>query len=405
VTTQIILFNMHGAVVATDSAVTFGNGRVYETSEKLFCLPQPHKIAVLHSGNVWIHNVTQMQLVTEWSMQLDPKPKWNVEAYAIDFTNWIEVNGARWIAEAAVHQSMLSAIEDVFERLSERLEDCNNPDTIYHLDFHGRVSLFAKRIRQFIDLLDAYPEPIGHCPARLFDASEALAQRLEELIEAQLCDIPPTPEIKRLMWELVDVAMAKSPSLTGGTLSFVGYGGDDIAPAFTTVHLGMLLQGSLFLLPGESAKFEPGVEKYAGIEVLGQDPTIALVLQQFNHYTIGTAASVVRNHLRLVADSLPLTPDTAETHGLIDRPVADSRANTTTDFETFLGEPSHDILRKTISGLPLETLADIARQLITTEILTKTITCQTPTVGGPIKMVTITRAGGCSSTTPFDRAA
>jgi len=109
VTTQIILFNMHGAVVATDSAVTFGNGRVYETPERLFCLPQPYKIAILHSGNVWIHNVTQMQLVTEWSMQLDPKPKWNVEAYAIDFTNWIEVNGARWIAEAAVDQSMLSA--------------------------------------------------------------------------------------------------------------------------------------------------------------------------------------------------------------------------------------------------------------------------------------------------------
>lgn len=102
----------------------------------------------------------------------------------------------------------------------------------------------------------------------------------------------------------------------------------------------------------------------------------------------------MHNHRRLAAD----------THILTERLEADSQINTTTDFETLLGEPSYDILRKTISGLPLEDLTDIARQLIATEILTKTITCQTPTAGGPIKILTITRAGGWSDSTPCNRA-
>jgi len=176
VTTQINHFNMHGAVVATNSAVTVGNGRVDETSEKLFRLLQSHTIAVLHSGNVSFHNVTQMNLATGWSMRLDSKLKWDVEAYAIDLTNCFEVNGARWIAEAAVLQSILSAIEDVFEQLSERLKGCNDPDPTYHLDYQGRKSLFARSIRQFIGLLDAHPKPTVHCRVVLFDASEALAE-------------------------------------------------------------------------------------------------------------------------------------------------------------------------------------------------------------------------------------
>ena len=39
-TSQVILGNGHGIAIASDSAVTVGNRRTYDTSEKIYPLPR-----------------------------------------------------------------------------------------------------------------------------------------------------------------------------------------------------------------------------------------------------------------------------------------------------------------------------------------------------------------------------
>ena len=66
-TSQLILLNGFGVALASDSAMTLGNKRTYETAEKVIPLPAPHRIAVLHSGSVTIHGMPYSVLVNEWA--------------------------------------------------------------------------------------------------------------------------------------------------------------------------------------------------------------------------------------------------------------------------------------------------------------------------------------------------
>ena len=69
-TSQLILMNGFGVAMTSDSAMTFGNGRVYETGEKIFPLKDPHRVAVLHSGNVFLQDFPLQSLIGEWSSSL-----------------------------------------------------------------------------------------------------------------------------------------------------------------------------------------------------------------------------------------------------------------------------------------------------------------------------------------------
>lgn len=65
-TTQVVLMNGLGIALASDSAVTAG-GKVLNTSEKVFEMPHPHKLAILSSGRANFMGHPWEVLLSAWA--------------------------------------------------------------------------------------------------------------------------------------------------------------------------------------------------------------------------------------------------------------------------------------------------------------------------------------------------
>ncbi len=77
-TSQLVLGNGFGVAVASDSAVTLEDDgspvRTYETSDKIFPLPMPHRLAVLTAGSALLNGLPFDVLVKEWIRSLGDSP-------------------------------------------------------------------------------------------------------------------------------------------------------------------------------------------------------------------------------------------------------------------------------------------------------------------------------------------
>jgi len=87
--------NGFGVALASDSAMTFGENRTYETAEKDMPLPAPHPIAVLHSGAVNVHGMPYSVLVSEWATSLGSTRLRTVPHYRQNFLSWLSDNSAK----------------------------------------------------------------------------------------------------------------------------------------------------------------------------------------------------------------------------------------------------------------------------------------------------------------------
>ena len=102
-TSQLVLGNGFGVAVASDSAVTLEDDgspvRTYETSDKIFPLPMPHRLAVLTAGSALLHGLPFDVLVKEWIRSLGDSPESqlrSVELYRESFLSWLRDNLDRW---------------------------------------------------------------------------------------------------------------------------------------------------------------------------------------------------------------------------------------------------------------------------------------------------------------------
>jgi len=91
-TTQILLGNGYGLALATDSAVTVGGRRTYETSEKMILLGEGHPVAVLVSGAVTQFSLPVQVLVSEWAKTLRGGQLRKVVDYRENFMSWLRDN-------------------------------------------------------------------------------------------------------------------------------------------------------------------------------------------------------------------------------------------------------------------------------------------------------------------------
>ena len=102
-TSQLVLGNGFGVGMASDSAVTLVSSekpdRTYETAEKIFPLPMPHRLAMLTSGASLLHGLPFDVLLKEWIRSLgDARESQlrSVELYRESFLSWLRDNLDRW---------------------------------------------------------------------------------------------------------------------------------------------------------------------------------------------------------------------------------------------------------------------------------------------------------------------
>ena len=374
-TAQVVLLNIHGLAFATDSATTFGNGTVYNGADKVTVFPGRHKIAILHAGAVGMHNVTHLQLLEQWMQEIGDDTLPTVRDYAASYLQWLTLNGKRFITNEAAEGSIVSVIRAAFraaasemnEMIEERATDKHSAQEL------GRKCL--EIVDETISILDELPEPVGFSPIWADTVLRKLTSQIETAADVAFQNIPKARGFKSAVHTLAHVALARSPHTTRGTLTFTGYGHDEFAPALVQLELGLLHENTLLYRRNEDIYFDPNRSPHIGIVVVGHEATIDLVLHGYNDSVVETAIDAVTHQSNASREAAE-----AEVNALFERQQWMKRA---------------DRVLPTLAALPISTLAFVAGQLVGLEALEKILTAQNPTVGGDVKVWTITKSAGC----------
>ena len=402
-TTQAILFNMFGVALASDSATTCGNGLVQNAAEKVVALPHPHKLASLHAGQVWMQNVVHTQLVEHWAESIkDPLP--HVADYAAHYLNWLATTGSQWIAQDAGEDDILYAIRKHFKDCAEFMSKIMGSATEESLAFHDIEQGCLRVLESAINELRGEPEPVGYSPIWANNTLNTLAERIDAIIAVVFGNFPQSPKFVATARDLAATILAHSDEMTPATITFVGYGTDDLAPALVEIGVGCFYNGVLLHRTGAEVHYEVGDNAYIGVHTIGHDSTIDLLLSRFNYETINVAAGAAASRLKEIEASLPDSEEFAATKASIHEARMNIGTYIYKKFQESANELKGNSLAPNLSGLPVATLAHIAHGLVSCEALNKLMLGTIPTVGGEIKAWTITKPAGCTLVNPHGHA-
>ncbi len=400
-TSQLVLGNGFGVAVASDSAVTLEDDgspvRTYETSDKIFPLPMPHRLAVLTAGSALLNGLPFDVLVKEWIRSLGDSPESqlrSVELYRESFLSWLRDNLDRWATSERRDEEALSYLAGQLELLRQAIELAveNAPE--------GEPAEITLQTLREKNAWIAGSESLGSISSemvesifdRLWEETEEHRPGLSNLVAHHFEGLQWSEEIDYEVRWFLRHTIEKSTSFPSGgkaELAFIGYGSRDLLPGVATLQTGGAIEDHIWCRPAFVEHAQADGFGYGLIYTQAQDDQIALILKGYDQKSSELTA---RAFLGRIGDSLvdaAEAEDGSEEKTTLLDPVAlraaMSEEESRVSWDTKLGPA-----RATVAVLPLATLVDTARSLVAVQTLSQTIRGVLPTVGGEIEAATIT---------------
>ena len=394
-TSQLILLNGFGVALASDSAMTLGKKRTYETAEKIIPLPSPHRLAVLHSGSVNIHGMPYSVLVNEWATTLGSTPLRTVVLYRQNFLSWLNDNHD-WVTPGRATEDFMYQLGDIYKVIWNKIKESLSDEDSEQVQLEKCLSIFneySQRYREFPSLSHSEGDWINQAYTRI-------EKEVTESRNYWFDDIPMNDEIEQQIDAFTHLYLERGHFLNRAGLAFAGFGEKQLLPSYARVDIGGIMNGSLLYENVEDLSAEPGESGYFGICPIGQTASIDLVLKGLDYRLVGIARdAAMRAIFQPVEDGEESQPgkDKADVNFSISvDPELSSKIHSSVE-DSFVewSEKNHmKGLRGAIASLPVASLATVSRSLIEVQSLTQTITGEMGTVGGPIDVATISRQDG-----------
>lgn len=393
-TSQLILLNGFGVALASDSAMTLGNKRTYETAEKVIPLPAPHRIAVLHSGSVTIHGMPYSVLVNEWANTLGTTPLRTVALYRQNFLSWLNDNHD-WVTPGRATEDFMYQLKDIYHIIWKKIQENIDTDA-------AESDQQAKCLEIFTEYTNTYSGFTSLTHSEDDWTNQAYAIIEKEVTESQnywFDDIPMNEQIKSQINTFTHLYLERGHFLNRAGLAFAGFGEKQLLPSYANVDIGGIMNESLLYEHDGELSAEPGNSGYFGICPIGQKDSIDLVLKGLDYRLVEIATDAVVKVLFKPADGTDSPPanEKEDTEpGVEVDPEFSQRIFTAIEesFEEWSENKYVRGLRGAIASLPVASLATVARSLIEVQSLSQTITGEMGTVGGPIDVATISREHG-----------
>lgn len=393
-TSQLILLNGFGAALASDSAMTFGNKRTYETAEKVIPLPRPHRIAVLHSGSVTLHGMPYSVLVNEWANTLGATSLRTVALYRQNFLSWLNDNHD-WVTPDRAKEDFMYQLGDMYRIIWKKIQDDVNSDLT-------EIEQQAKCLEILMGYTNMYSGFASLTHSEGDWTNQAYSKIEKEVVDSRnywFDDIPMNEEINAQINTFTRLYLERGHFLKRAQLAFAGFGEKQLLPSYSNVEIGGIMNESLlYEFYGEKSA-EPGESGYFAICPIGQTDSIDIFLKGLDYRLVGIARDAVVNAVSAPMGGEKGLSEKEKSEALPEveaDPEFAQRIQTAIDasFEEWSEKNFVRPLRSTIASLPLASLAAAARSLIEVQSLSQTITGEMGTVGGPIDVATISREHG-----------
>ncbi len=394
-TAQLILANGYGVAIASDSAVTMGGTRTYETAEKIHPLDDPHRLAVLHGGAVLLLRMPVGVLIDQWKASLGSRLQ-SVEGYRDSFLIWLEDNLDSWSSpqsrEMAAFMSLGRRLWNLGRSVREHLQEVDEPDP----DAAAlRIISETNQMLEPWEINDRRVQDVANEILNIWSQPGSDGRpSVGDLIDEHFDGLPRSTEIDREINRYVQLSVEggyEFRSHNHTTVTFVGYGQKEMFPAAASVRLFGAVGSHVarYLLPPVYAEHHGS--SCSLILPLAQRDVIDQVLTGLNTPLTAHAASVTVERL----GELHVDPDDPPERQKSSAEIADGvvesvRAEMMVDLEQASREAYLGPAYATVAGMPLRSLAEVAGSLVAVQNLSQEIHGELPTVGGNIDVANIT---------------
>lgn len=405
-TSEVVVQNKRGLVLAADSAVTtsgmaLGHPRYSKTANKIFDACPEGRIAVMIFENVSIDKVPWELAVKEFRASQQGKgPLPTLQGYVDALLAFIQSSALLFPQDhidATRDRALQSAVIHVLSRANDLFPDFSDESK----SLPDRLTAWTNAVQALM------PE---YAAKGLYSTlSQAAHDALLMNIAAEVAKIQPDLSTTKygavianptVLMELAIAALYKEPTEFLGFTGVVvaGYGDGDLFPGYKTLHVyGHVGSELVYAVPhhmGNDYCGRPVTYQNAGwIQAFAQSTMIDLFTDGFGY----SLRNIIRKQSGLALDEFVAGLQAAGVQ--IPAGVATSIHNAT--LTKFMGawiRENYDVnfmpLINVIGGLSVQEMADLAENLLTLESLKERVTSPTESVGGPIDIAVITRSEG-----------
>jgi len=387
-TCQVILGNGHGLAIASDTTVTIDGRSTHDTAQKIHPMRLPHRMAVLHAGSVNFHGMPYGVLIEEWIHSLGDVQLRYVDAYVNSFVDWLTDNLERISRSEDRDYHTLYAvrnwIDGLWRRIKTHLETVGEEHHVWATTQFLRGEV--ERVRDFSPL-DGYGAPEATAAMNYlwtFGGDISISASIEHWFD----DIPRNEEIDQLIHDYILAGLEKNVAPSGGpaTITFVGFGSEELYGAKGVINIGGALQGKV-------ARFKYGVEsviQYSPRQIFdcqGQSEAIYDFLYGYSDSLLNKVGS------KIEAPRDSSSDDESEHAGDMGQ-LEPLSAVLMREAESESQETRLRSFRATVSALPILSLAETARRLVGIQSLHLMIQGEIESVSKESQTAVITRSDG-----------
>lgn len=385
-TSQIILGNFEGIVVASDTASTYTRtGAVTHDNHKIIDLGPDHKVLISLAASTWQDGQPQSATIRQWRNSL-VEPLVRIEDYAESFYEWhqrAQVNVSREQSSDNIVGSLLDHSAFLRSRVerSGALSD-EEGDWLEGMEDYAVGETIREIFEDGFEWLSGLP---NYASISDGDAVEMLAEYeidLDWIVNREFPGWPLTDEHRQILHRSWPLVISRAQYMPKGStdLHFVGFGAKDTEPGFVEI----LNRGTIGNRPMQRIapvrRIGPGENETRFIlKPIAQDSAIEAFIRGIE---INMLSSVRHSFDSEMTDAL------IQKFGSLNFDTAWNRVETRIhglSRENFM-QPFYD----TLVGATLDRLAQIARTLIELQKIRSETESNVNSVGGEVDVVKIT---------------
>lgn len=417
-TAQVALLNGLGVALASDSAVTYG-AKVLNSSEKIFELHMPHKVAVLTSGRADFMGIPWEVVLSAWSQTLD-RPLLSINDYRESLYKFIRTflpdAGGLSEEEKAYLRSSYWGPRGAFEAIKGILGDVLIPHYEALLDAETLQLFMSNEVWtdefrvQMTSLITA--EALAQIQSRFEDKTRERRQFYEPapVIKESLARVwidkywleysrtpsedlqawPDIPELDSMVNDLWSTYVLHADYEGESWVNFLGFGSGDLFPSQAGVFMHGVLNGSLI----KRFESESPSSSRSRPFFFGQSDAIRNITSGDDNLLIDTAVQTSEKTLSNIYERISdvMVDELESTKEYIKQSLEEGglaaemrRAGDTQRQQPFL---------RAIDMAPIADLAEFAAQLVGVQAASAAMTQDNPSVGGPVDVAIITHRKG-----------
>lgn len=388
-TSQIILGNFDGVVVASDSAAFLRDtGAVSHGTHKIVDLGKNHRVVVAIAARSWQDGQPITATLRQWKKTLG-EPLLNIEDYAESF-NAFHFSGSVDFSERQSRQNIVDSLNDHYDFLLERLDESG---VLYGGDFDWLEGIaefvtevgVTEILQQGFDWLDSLPNYPAISDAKALEIVESYSVDLQDLVFPRFAIYNLTEIQRQILLDSVPLVVSRAQYMPNGStdLHFVGYGARDNYPGLVEISNRGTIGNLPMQLVMPVARVHANDDGYKVlIKTVAQDSAITSFIRgsEFN------SVSLVMNQISLaLEDSRIAVDEVFDKHEI--REIVELNVDHLSHKHYV--HPFQGV----ISGANLERISEIARTLIEIQKIRSESNSAPTTVAGDVDVVRISDSG------------